>query len=817
MVILAFIIVTLIVAATACLLAAKALKKGDGCGRYLAVCLLLSAGVEISYLISILVSDMFIMSFFSSIYFSLIDLLLLGLVLYVRRAMELPKRSMIYMLLPAAYALFDIFTLMINPWKPVSLTYRYSESSIQHWRYVPGHLYEMHLIFSYFLIAIVFTMLIYKAAKKPFVYRRRYSGICIALFFVVFINAVFLFLSNDSIPDISLFLYSIAGFIFYKSRYNYSKRRLLSLARAEIVDEMNHPIILFDYEKKLVLRNRAADCLCENIETCDGGTITLCDFINGCGFKEVTEFTDCDVTFRWIDRRKEKEKSYRCDYHTFKDKKGYVTGYLFVFTDNSMEIDILTGFANMNEFSRHAAEEMSFEDYPACVTVCDINNLYGINRERGEAAGDYLIKKLSRLMQSSFPEGTYFARLNEANLAAVTSGEDEDAIDSAIANIQKVLLVEDDVTMQTAKAIADGRAKDAVRAADAAVLSMRARKMLDKDSAHSNLLDSLVQTLRESDDETEAHVKRTNYLGQQLARRLNLSDQEKSNLSLLCLLHDIGKVGVPLEILNKPGPLSIEEWQIMKSHTEKGYRIAKSSRELDTIAELILYHHESWDGNGYPEGLKGDRIPLLSRIIAIIDTYDAMTSDRVYRKACTEVEAVAELKRCAGTQFDPNLVDEFIEVLQENNSSSIDLRQVVPAEISKDTEMPTGTQNGQPKSYKKSTSRQLMYSRYILNQDEYIIEVDDNFELITGYSRDDVINGRMHQADLIPREDREHYFSLVRQGFEGKREVYMEHRLLRADGRFIKVHCIGTEFFNAVSREKRVDIVITKINDGMFW
>lgn len=815
--ILAFIIVTLIVAATACLLAAKALKKGDECGRYLAVCLFLSAGVEISYLISILVSDMFVMSFFSSVYFSLIDLMLIGLVLYVRSAMNLSKRIIIYMILPAAYALFDITTLMINPWKSVSLTYRYSENSIQHWRYVPGQLYEMHLVLSYVLIAAILTMLIYKAAKTPFVYRSRYSGICVALFIVVLINAVFLFLSNDSIPDISLFLYSIAGFIFYKSQYNYSRRRLRSLARAEIIDEMNHPIILFDYDKKYVLSNKAADCLCENIATIEDGTMTLCDFIKGCGFREVTEFTDSDVTFRWIDRRKGKEKSYRCDYHTFKDKKGYVTGYLFVFTDNSMEIDILTGFANTNEFSRHVAEDMSMDDYPACVTVCDINNLYGINRERGEAAGDYLIKKMSRLMQSSFPEGAYFARLNEANLAAVTSGEDESAIDSAIENIRKVLLVEDNVTMQTAKAVADGRARDVVRAADAAVLSMRARKMLDKDSAHSNLLDSLVQTLRESDDETEAHVKRTNSLGQQLARRLNLSDQEKSNLSLLCLLHDIGKVGVPLEILNKPGPLSTEEWQIMKSHTEKGYRIAKSSRELDNIADLILYHHESWDGNGYPEGLKGDRIPLLSRIIAIIDTYDAMTSDRVYRKACTEVEAVAELKRCSGTQFDPNLVDEFIEVLQENNSSSIDLRQVVPAEISKDTEMPTGTQNVQPKSYKKSTSRQLMYSRYILNQDEYIIEVDDNFELITGYSRDDVINGRMHQADLIPREDREHYFSLVRQGFEGKREVYMEHRLLRADGRFIKVHCIGTEFFNAVSREKRVDIVITKINDGMFW
>lgn len=815
--ILAFIIVTLIVAATACLLAAKALKKGDECGRYLAVCLFLSAGVEISYLISILVSDMFVMSFFSSVYFSLIDLMLIGLVLYVRSAMNLSKRIIIYMILPAAYALFDITTLMINPWKSVSLTYRYSENSIQHWRYVPGQLYEMHLVLSYVLIAAILTMLIYKAAKTPFVYRSRYSGICVALFIVVLINAVFLFLSNDSIPDISLFLYSIAGFIFYKSQYNYSRRRLRSLARAEIIDEMNHPIILFDYDKKYVLSNKAADCLCENIETVEDGTMTLCDFIKVCGFREVTEFTDSDVTFRWIDRRKGKEKSYRCDYHTFKDKKGYVTGYLFVFTDNSMEIDILTGFANTNEFSRHVAEDMSMDDYPACVTVCDINNLYGINRERGEAAGDYLIKKMSRLMQSSFPEGAYFARLNEANLAAVTSGEDESAIDSAIENIRKVLLVEDNVTMQTAKAVADGRARDVVRAADAAVLSMRARKMLDKDSAHSNLLDSLVQTLRESDDETEAHVKRTNSLGQQLARRLNLSDQEKSNLSLLCLLHDIGKVGVPLEILNKPGPLSTEEWQIMKSHTEKGYRIAKSSRELDNIADLILYHHESWDGNGYPEGLKGDRIPLLSRIIAIIDTYDAMTSDRVYRKACTEVEAVAELKRCSGTQFDPNLVDEFIDVLQENNAGQADLREVVPAENSKDIKMPAGTQKGSPKSYKKSTSRQLIYSRYILNQDEYIIEVDDEFENITGYSREEAINGRMRQADLIPHEDREHYFSLVRKGFEGKREVYMEHRLLRADGRFIKVHCIGTEFFNAVSREKRVDIVITKINDGMFW
>ena len=161
-------------------------------------------------------------------------------------------------------------------------------------------------------------------------------------------------------------------------------------------------------------------------------------------------------------------------------------------------------------------------------------------------------------------------------------------------------------------------------------------------------------------------MERTKEMAVKLGRALHLSDGELGKLALLAVLHDIGKIAIPQTILLKPGKLTDEEWEVMKSHAEKGFRIASASKELRPIADYILHHHERWDGKGYPGGLEGESIPLLSRIITVVDSHDVMVHDRPYHKAMSEEDAEKELVRCAGTQFDPHIVEVFLEVLKHN-------------------------------------------------------------------------------------------------------------------------------------------------------
>jgi HD-GYP domain-containing protein (c-di-GMP phosphodiesterase class II) len=195
--------------------------------------------------------------------------------------------------------------------------------------------------------------------------------------------------------------------------------------------------------------------------------------------------------------------------------------------------------------------------------------------------------------------------------------------------------------------------------------SMRTKKLMNETSKKSSQLDSLKQTLTESDYETEEHVERTRAMAVRLGRALGLSDADLGKLALLAVLHDIGKIAIPHSILSKPGRLSEEEWQVMRTHTEKGYRIASASKELQPIAEYILHHHERWDGQGYPGGLAGEDIPLLSRVITVVDSHDVMVHDRPYHNAMSQAEAEKELLRCAGSQFDPHIVAVFLQVLRD--------------------------------------------------------------------------------------------------------------------------------------------------------
>lgn len=156
------------------------------------------------------------------------------------------------------------------------------------------------------------------------------------------------------------------------------------------------------------------------------------------------------------------------------------------------------------------------------------------------------------------------------------------------------------------------------------------------------------------------HSQKVSYLSFLLGKKLGLNPNELDDLKLASLYHDIGKTKIPGYIINKAGKLSSGEWRIMKSHAYLGYKILCKDNELKRIALYVKHHHERIDGQGYPNGLKGDEIPLISRIISVVDAYDAMTSDRPYRQALAKKEAITELLLNANTQFDQNIVKVFI-------------------------------------------------------------------------------------------------------------------------------------------------------------
>ncbi|MBI5416585.1 HD-GYP domain-containing protein [Candidatus Poribacteria bacterium] len=186
-----------------------------------------------------------------------------------------------------------------------------------------------------------------------------------------------------------------------------------------------------------------------------------------------------------------------------------------------------------------------------------------------------------------------------------------------------------------------------------------------------NVLKSMSYAIEALDPFFHGHASRVEEYALKIANKLNFSEELKKDLLYLCIVHDIGKVGLPVFILGKTGRLDKEEFEIVKEHTVIGEQILESVDMLKKIRPLIRFHHERYDGRGYPDGISGENIPICSRILSIIDSYDAMITNRPYRLAFTKTEAIAEIEKNAGTQFDPQVVKIFIEILREENKNSI--------------------------------------------------------------------------------------------------------------------------------------------------
>lgn len=333
--------------------------------------------------------------------------------------------------------------------------------------------------------------------------------------------------------------------------------------------------------------------------------------------------------------------------------------------------DHLTGLYNRMVYDEKLKELQKSQPYPFVVAICDIDGLKMINDTFGHAAGDAFIKATAKSIKKSIRKQDFVARVAGDEFAIIMPHTDKYTAEKIIDKIRrntngrKVQGVPFPLYVSIGYAMVENINTDIKEAQKTAENNMYREKLHHGRSKKSSIIKTLVNMLEARDIITQGHSLRTQSLAAKLAKMLNMSQRQIDDIKLLAIFHDIGKVGVPDMILFKKGPLTYEERLIMQRHTEIGHRIAVSSPELAHISDWILMHHEWWDGNGYPLGIKGEEIPIECRILAIVDAYDAMTKDRPYRAAMSHEEAIAELKRCAGTQFDPFLVELFLKVLEE--------------------------------------------------------------------------------------------------------------------------------------------------------
>lgn len=400
--------------------------------------------------------------------------------------------------------------------------------------------------------------------------------------------------------------------------------------------------------------------------------ISMMDFLQLGAFRDLQSIGE-DQTFEWENPGSAGARRYQCAFTCLRDERGRSIGHLLIMTNLETERDMLTRLYSKDSFYSETDKVLSQGIYPVTVVVCNANGIGLVNDVFGWRRGNELLRQAADLLRENLPANAILARMEDGDMAAaLTEAEQEYAV-RLFEKIKEQYREANDTGINTDMEYGIAVIRDETKSVEEAVReaaeSMRTKKMMNQSSQKSSLLDSLTQTLTESDYETEEHVERTREMAIRLGQALHLADGELGKLALLAVLHDIGKIAIPHSILLKPGKLTEAEWEIMKTHTEKGYRIANASKELKPIGEYILHHHERWDGGGYPGGLAGEEIPLLSRIITVVDSHDVMVHDRPYHKAMNEEDAKRELLRCAGTQFDPKLVEVFLSVIGETKVS----------------------------------------------------------------------------------------------------------------------------------------------------
>lgn len=333
--------------------------------------------------------------------------------------------------------------------------------------------------------------------------------------------------------------------------------------------------------------------------------------------------------------------------------------------------DALTGLYNRNYYEEEMKRIETGRYDSVSVIICDLDGLKLINDTLGHERGDMLLKEVAKFIKQNIRKGDVVSRVGGDEFAVILPNITKKMTEEICTRIRQRIQLYGEKHSDIPLSVSMGYAIAESGPISIANLFMEAdnamcrEKLNQSHSARSAIVETLTKALQARDFITEGHADRLQNLVVELGKAIGLSERNLSDLRLFAKFHDIGKVGIPDNILFKPGPLTTDEYKEMKRHSEIGFKIAQGSPDLAKISDWILKHHEHWNGRGYPLGLKGEEIPLECRMLGIVDAYDAMVSDRPYRKGLDHGEAVSRLEKGAGEQFDPELVPKFILIVNK--------------------------------------------------------------------------------------------------------------------------------------------------------
>lgn len=335
--------------------------------------------------------------------------------------------------------------------------------------------------------------------------------------------------------------------------------------------------------------------------------------------------------------------------------------------------DQTTGLNNRQYYESHIEKVDVEGNYPLTLIKIDINGMKLINDAFGYEMGDTLVKKVVSLIKPIVYNSDMFCRFGGSDFLIVYTKVQKPYIDIIMAQINHMMTNETiqniKVSVSSAYAVKSSSEEDLNLVLKKAEMRLSREKLIDTSSMLSRTIEIIMNSLYEKNSREMEHSKRVSYWCEKIAQRMNLDSHIVSKLRIAGLMHDIGKIGIPDSILDKPDRLTEEEFNLIRKHSEVGYRILSAANEFSEIADYILAHHERWDGMGYPKGLKGSEIPIYARIISVADSFDAMTSDRAYRKAMSFQQAKQEIIKFSSVQFDPSVVKVFLEIIDSDTPS----------------------------------------------------------------------------------------------------------------------------------------------------